>query len=303
VSFRPCKSARIAISTIAWGAISVAAPAAPAEALVEQGGQGNTAQVEQIQASGRAGILQNGHHLHAHTLQLAGVQSTVTIAQGGGFNHASTHQVGGGGDRIEVSQEGFGNAAHGAQLQVGVGASGNALAITQRGDHSLATVLQVMSMGASAHVMQSPLAYLDTAHVLQSAVAPAAAIAQGVTGISAASSGAAGAVQALRSGQATASPSDFSHATLTQLGGAGLIAVIVQAGSGQQASIAQNGSHLEAAIVQSGAGHVASISQAGAGAPGSPYQALLTQSGNQPQGLDVHQLGGSSPRVIQVNQQ
>lgn len=282
-------------------ALTCLPPATASEILVVQDGSGNLAGIEQMASNSQARIDQRGIGGRVQVLQGATQQGAVAIDQEGTNNLLVARQQAHG-SSIEVMQGGSGNRASLAQSSTGSGVAAHRLAVRQGGTFNAIDALQ---HGAAANgvVVQTPLAFGNTAILLQGGIGPAAVIEQGATGTRYLSFAMTAEAQRARDNQVEAAPSAHAMARIVQGGGPGLGALIIQSGDGPSAAITQSGTYLEAEILQRGARHVASVMQVGNGLPGNPLRASVTQSGLQPQHVNVQQISGASPRVIRVTQQ
>ena len=273
------------------------------DASVVQDGLTSKVSIDQFASAGSVRVMQHGGNNRSDISQLGVAGSGVAITQGGTHNLLQVGQTQGGADFIEVTQGGAGNQASLAQTGVTGAPTHNLIAARQLGTGGAIDVQQ-NAAGATAAVYQSALSSGDRATLYQAAIAPIGAIEQGVLRENRPPFEIQAEAQRVRNGGPfTAAPSAQSAATLTQTGGEGLLALVVQSGGGQSASISQNGSYLEAEILQSGGAHAATIVQAGSGTAASPYRASIIQMGAQPQSFSIQQTAGAAPRVIRVIQQ
>ena len=159
-------------------------------------------------------------------------------------------------------------------------------------------VLQDGQANPSSAVQQGAYA---TAAVLQSAPAPFAVVQQGALAALQRPDVLAEAA-ATRRAQVAAGPVLGAYAAISQAGGSGLQALVVQGAAGAAATVSQRGAYLEAAILQSGGAHSAGIVQTAVGTADRPYHASIAQYGARPQSITLTQTN-QSPRVIRVQQQ
>lgn len=248
-------------------------------------------------------ITQTGSLNAAEVTQSGATGSRITIDQSGSGNALQVQQSQGRLDAVEVTQGGAGNRAELSQTAVGAATTQNLLVLRQAGTDGQASLHQ-LAVGAIAAIYQSPLAVDGSAFLFQAAVAPVGVIEQGVQRPGRAPFIDARAEATLvRGGQVGAAASTQATASLSQAGGAGLLAVIIQSGGPQSAAITQAGAYLEAEVVQAGGAHQASILQTGSGTAASPYRASVMQFGAQPQTISIQQNAGHGPRVVRVVQQ
>jgi hypothetical protein len=283
-------------------AFSCLTPATASEILVTQDGSGNLAGIEQTASNAQARIDQRSIGGRVYVLQGSTQEGTVAIEQEGTHNLLVAGQLHAHGSSIEALQEGTGNRASLAQMSTGNGAASHRLAVRQAGVFNAIDATQ-HGTGANGVIVQTPLAFGTTAVLLQGGIASTAVIEQGATGAPHLSFAITAEAQRARDNQVEAAPVANAMARIVQGGGLGLAALIIQSGDGPSAAITQSGTYLEAEILQSGARHMATVLQVGNGSPGNPFRASVTQSGLQPQHVNVQQISGASPRIIRVTQQ
>lgn len=289
--------AALRLGILLAGAASLWPGSLAAQVGIRQDGVNHQVEVAQTNGGGPVNVSQEQQGHRAEVLQQRGTDAQVEILQSGTDNLARVRQVDAQGASAHVVQGGTQNRAIVEQQAAVRGVA----SVRQLGQSGHIALTQQGSNGRVA-AYQGPLATASSASIAQHAEAGLAVVEQGVE-LPMQPDGLDPAAEFVASASRTAANATNAVASISQSGGAGLLALIIQNGDGPTASITQSGAYLQAQILQSGGAHSAALSQLGVGTAEAPYRASIEQHGSRPQSISITQVVGDSPRILRVVQQ